>query len=394
LGITGGRDQERVEDGLLGDVRVRFLCRPGHPGWDGVGMAEKLLAEWSVVEATDRVLVAPSGHGALGVWAARQASPKNCVLCDTNVIAVETARRTLAINECAEATVQAGLPACETATLDVALVRLLKGRDLTRMLFMASFACLRPGGRLYLAGANKAGIKSAARDCSELFGEGLVLAYKGGNRVVSFSRPGTWPQPLPESYARAGVRRGTWHEFDLPFRDRVYHLRTRPGVFSWRSLDEGTRLLLDHLKVRSDERVLDVGCGYGVVGMCAADHAREGEAVLVDIDSLACDCARENLVRNGISNAYVVLGDGVSAAGRHDFTLIVSNPPFHSGQGVDLGATVRFISEARASLKARGRLVLVANQFLPYDRAMRDVFGHVETVARTRSYRVLTSSRP
>lgn len=381
------------EDAVLGDVGVRFVKQPGHPGWDQLSMAQVLLARFVDLTRGSRVLIAPCGHGALGVWAASRVCPGNCYLYDTNLVAVDTSRATLVANDVSGTPVVVGLPDADKFRVDAALVALPKGRDLARMLLAECFACLVPGGRLYLAGANKAGIKSAVNDCADLFGEGYVLGYQKGHRVVVYTRPEAWPQPLPEAYAKPGVRRGTWHSLHIVAGERDYDLVTKPGVFSWRSLDAGTELLLSHLTVRGNDRILDVGCGYGILGMHAATQAPKGEAVLVDVDSLACDCTRENLARNGITNARVVLGDGVTGSGCQDRTLVISNPPFHSGYAVDLGATARFIRESRAALVRGGRLILVANQFLPYDRAMREVFGQVEILARTRSYRVLSATK-
>ncbi|MBC7317474.1 MAG: methyltransferase, partial [Chloroflexi bacterium] len=159
-------------------------------------------------------------------------------------------------------------------------------------------------------------------------------------------------------------------------------------------LDEGTRLLLSALTVHPDDRVLDVGCGYGIIGMVAAMRRPSASVTMVDADLLAVACARETLRRNGLAETVrVVLGDGPQALGGERFTLIVSNPPFHAGHEVTLDIAHSFVAEAFEALEMRGRLILVANRFLPYHRAMEATFGEVEVLAQTSLYRVLAATK-
>src|SRR5438067_8190668 len=96
-------------------------------------------------------------------------------------------------------------------------------------------------------------------------------------------------------------------------RVRGFDLRieTQPGVFAHRGLDAGTRLLIETMRVSPTAHVLDLGCGYGAVGIVAAKLAERGGAVLVDSDIRATRLAEKNLALNGITNAEVILGDGV-----------------------------------------------------------------------------------
>ena len=180
---------------------------------------------------------------------------------------------------------------------------------------------------------------------------------------------------------------------ELSVGSEVFRLRTRPGVFSWRGLDAGTRLLLEHLQVRTVDRVLDVGTGYGVIGLYAARCANKGHATLVDADILALECARENVHLNNITNAEVLPSDGLGAVQDRRFTLIVSNPPFHSGHQVSLETAEAFIEDAYRALAPRGRLVVVANRFLPYDHLIRQAFGDANTLAATAQYHVIYAEK-
>jgi len=190
-----------------------------------------------------------------------------------------------------------------------------------------------------------------------------------------------------------GIEEGTFAEFDVSVGEHVYHIRSRPGVFSWEHLDAGTRLLLEHTPIHVTDRVLDVGCGYGIIGIHTALIAHKGHATLVDVDALACQSARASLEANGIRHADVIIGDGLKAVGDRHYTLILSNPPFHSGHRVTLNIAETFVRDAYTALEPRGRLVIVANRFLPYDRIMNEVFGAVTTLAQTSRFHLLLAEK-
>jgi 16S rRNA (guanine1207-N2)-methyltransferase len=163
-------------------------------------------------------------------------------------------------------------------------------------------------------------------------------------------------------------------------------LQTQPGVFAHRELDEGSRLLIEAMRVSPTARVLDWGCGYGAIGIVAAKLATRGHVTLVDVDIRATRLAQHNLELNGVQNAEVILGDGV-----HDlppktrFDVIVSNPPTHSGREVldDL------VASAYKALRPRGQLYLVINRLLSLRREVEAVFGNSELVARHKGFVVI-----
>jgi 16S rRNA (guanine1207-N2)-methyltransferase len=138
--------------------------------------------------------------------------------------------------------------------------------------------------------------------------------------------------------------------------------------------------------------VLDIGCGYGIIGLCAA---RAGaRAVMVDDDLLAVRCARVSAVANELADRCRVLpSDVTSAVQDRRFDLVLSNPPFHQGTDVNTATAQRIVREASGVLRPGGRLRIVANRFLPYDRVLSDTFGSVATLADDGRYRVLEAVR-
>lgn len=378
--------------GELGDALIELETRPGFADWDAITPAQQLLADEAEIASGETVLICPCGHGALGVWLAGETRADEGVLLDTNAVAVQVAQHNLGAQRATRAWARAGLPGDVPGPFDVVLMTLPKGRDLARLYFLAAFRALRDGGRLYLAGANKAGIKSAIGDAEALLGPSTLLTYRRSNRVVQFIKESR-DEPLPEMYRVPGMAAGTYYQFDVTVQGNTYAVHTRPGVFSWRGLDPGTAMLLEALDVHPSDEVLDVGAGCGIIGLHAARRIGADRVTLVDVDLLATDSAVQTLRANGMGGVEVLLGDGVAAAGDREFSLIVSNPPFHSGHAMEAEVVQVLIDEAYQALRPRGRLVLVANRFLPYDRSLQRVFGSAETLAQNTRYHVLSATK-
>jgi len=170
--------------------------------------------------------------------------------------------------------------------------------------------------------------------------------------------------------------------------ERGFELRlhTQPGVFAHRELDEGSRLLIEAMRISPTARVLDWGCGYGAMGLVAAKLATRGHVTLIDVDIRATRLTQRNLEANAITNADVVLGDGLrDLPPKARFDVIVSNPPTHSGREV----LDQLVAGAYKALRPRGQLYLVINRLLSLRREVDSVFGGSETVARHKGFVVL-----
>ena len=163
-------------------------------------------------------------------------------------------------------------------------------------------------------------------------------------------------------------------------------LATQPGVFAAHGIDAGTRLLIEAMRISPTARILDLGCGYGVIGIVAAKLASRGHVMLVDSDIRATRLAARNLELNGVTNAEVVLGDGVhDLPAKMRFDVVASNPPTHSGREV----LDDFVAGAYKVLRPRGRLYVVVNRLLSLRREVESVFGGAEIAARSGGYVVI-----
>lgn len=354
-------------------------------------VAGTLLAAALAPAPDARVLLI--GCGELAAALGRRAPGGGVWLLDADYAALTAAAGALAAVGVTNAAVsfEPFVPPERVGTCDLVALVAPKSRDLTRRWLVEARRALKTGGRLYLAGANDAGVRGAIADAAALFGGVELLDYRQRHRVA-LAAAGDDPQMArAPDWARApGIAPGTWREFTLAARGWTFALRSLPGVFAYDRLDEGTALLLDHLAVTPGESVLDVGCGYGIIGLLAA-RLGAGAIDLVDVDLLAVAAARENIARHGLQRARAFPSDVYGAVAGRRYDLIVSNPPFHAGKEVAYGAAHALIDRAPEHLRPGGRLVLVANAFLPYERRLRERFARVEALAATRRYQVLAA---
>jgi 16S rRNA (guanine1207-N2)-methyltransferase len=174
--------------------------------------------------------------------------------------------------------------------------------------------------------------------------------------------------------------------FAANLRGHDLRFTTQPGVFSYGEIDEGTRLLVGAMRVSPTARVLDLGCGYGVIGIVAAKLASRGHVTLIDSDIRATRLTERNLEANDIENADVILGDGVrDLPPKSRFDVVVSNPPTHSGRDV----LDEMVEGAYKVLRPRGQLYLVINRLLSLRKKVEEVFGNSETIGREKGFVVI-----
>ena len=107
-------------------------------------------------------------------------------------------------------------------------------------------------------------------------------------------------------------------------------LETRPGLFSPEHADRGTLAMLSRADFRPGMKVLDLGCGSGLVGIVAAKLCGAENVYLSDIDPLAVGIAVQNAARNGVGGVHTAVSDGFSGIDWTGFDLILSNPPYQS----------------------------------------------------------------
>ena len=194
---------------------------------------------------------------------------------------------------------------------------------------------LRHGAMLYVGARANRGARSLMRKLTETVGPAKVVARANGDWLMRAERspiipPQSDDEPLHE------------HLIEEEIRGRKYRFRAGAGLFSHDRLDPGTRLLIETMELRPRHSVIDVGCGYGAIGIVAAHLASVGRIVMVDCDARAFEYALANIRshhlnharKNGKPRVEVILGDRFDAVPGERFDRVLSHPPVHAGGDV------------------------------------------------------------
>lgn len=187
----------------------------------------------------------------------------------------------------------------------------------------------------------------------------------------------------PESKLSLGVVRAY-------FRSRLFEFLTASGVFSRTRIDLGTRLLVESMVLPENGLVLDLGCGYGPVGIAAAAFNPNLQVVMTDVNERAVWLARENAKRNGVENVKVRQGFLYEPVKNTKFEVVLSNPPITAG----MKTVMPLIEQAPQHLAKKGTLQIVVRSKVSGKRLtnlMTETFGNVNVLARKSGYRVLIS---
>lgn len=151
-------------------------------------------------------------------------------------------------------------------------------------------------------------------------------------------------------------------------------LETGNYYFSPQGLDKGTLLMLSKVQVTKTDKVLDLGCGYGIVGIYIAKLIGGDRVVMSDILSEAVQLSGDNLKRNAIEGVRLLQSDGLKDITDRDFTLILSNPPYHT----DFSVAKAFIEDGFKRLVVGGRLLMVVKRLAWYKNKIAGVFGGIK----------------
>lgn len=182
---------------------------------------------------------------------------------------------------------------------------------------------------------------------------------------------------------------------DIVFRDtlreQTLSFHSTWGLFSPRGIDEGTRLLLERVEIDPTDDCLDLGCGYGAIGLTLARLAPEGHTTLVDKDFVAIEYCHKNIEVNHISNAEALLSNGFDAIRGRSFDIIASNIPAKVGNEL----MSLFFYDAYQQLKPGGRLYVVTiNGLRDYiKRVFKERFGNYAKLKQGKNYTVAVATK-
>jgi len=174
-------------------------------------------------------------------------------------------------------------------------------------------------------------------------------------------------------------------QFPVQLCDQRLVFNTTWGLFSPREIDEGTELLLRYLpEFKPGERIIDLGCGYGPIGVSLAAANPQSEIIMLDKDFVAVDYANKNAQQNRLNNARAILSNGLSAVNGESFDAVISNVPAKVGK--EMWSIM--LEDTYRGLKPGGSVWFVSINGLReyFKRTMQQQFGNYKKVKQSRNY--------
>lgn len=268
-------------------------------------------------------------------------------------------------------------------SVDCLIYRVSKEKPVVHHVINQAQRILKPGGRLLLAGDKGEGIKTYIDKARKLF-SGACDAQKASGDV--------WLAELtcPDEPGSKPLDDKQYTTLRPEARDQNFEYWSKPGVYGWNKIDKGSAYLIEHLDAflmtmpEPPRNILDLGCGYGYLSLNAS-HL-DIPITATDNNAAAIAACERNFDRYPVNGKVVTAdcADGISGK----FDLILCNPPFHAGFGVEGDLTDRFLQAAHDRLSNAGVACFVTNLHIPLERKARDLFHQVEIIASNSNFKL------
>ncbi|TPH12202.1 methyltransferase [Litorilituus lipolyticus] len=225
---------------------------------------------------------------------------------------------------------------------------------------------LTPDATILLVGEKKGGIQSSKK---------LIPEYIDNYQKIDSARHCMlFAGSIAEQARTRPFNLDMWYkQYQLSIDGINLTVASLPGVFSQQQLDIGTALLLNNLPKQMSGKVLDFGCGAGVISCFIGKKHPDCQLSMLDVNALALTSAKKTLEINGLTGR-VFASNSLSTV-NEKYQHIVSNPPFHQGIKTHYHATEQFLSGIKANMLAKSNITIVANSFLRYQPIMEQSIG-------------------
>ncbi len=262
-----------------------------------------------------------------------------------------------------------------TTKFQTTVLFLPKSKELTEYLLQALAACTELQGLVYLVGEKKAGIERAAKQ----------LAHYGKTRKLDSARHcQLWQVQINEPITVPKLQ-----DFAQSYTVNDLTITSFAGVFSHGHLDVGSQLLIQHLDKIPTGKILDFGCGAGVIGALLKQRYPQSTVYLQDVDVFAIASTEQTLKNNNLEGTTIT-SDGIDASPK-GLTAIITNPPFHQGIQTNYQTTEQLLHYAIDHLVKGGELRLVANSFLKYQPLIQQAFGNCQVMAENNGFKIYSA---
>lgn len=166
-------------------------------------------------------------------------------------------------------------------------------------------------------------------------------------------------------------------------------LYTDSSLFSPNFVDKGTLTMLSKIEFQPGQKILDLGCGYGVIGIYAAHFSGAENVTMIDCNPVAIELAKKNASYHDLGAIHIFQSDGLNNIVERDFDLILSNPPYHA----DFHVPKNFIESGFHHLKYGGHMIMVTKRYQWYKNKLQSVFGGVKVIGENGYYIFISEKR-
>ncbi len=263
---------------------------------------------------------------------------------------------------------------------DMILLYWPKAKAEAEYLLAMLLAKLGKGTEIIVVGENRSGVRSIEKMFSQY---GRVIKHDTARRCSFY-----WGECTNDP---AKFDLNAWFKtYSLDINNLSVTIKSLPGVFSHGQFDVGSKLLLDSLP-KLNGKVLDFGCGAGVIGTVMALQNPDIELEMCDISAFAIASSKETLKANKITGK--VFASDVYSDTANNYNYLISNPPFHAGLDTSYSATETLLSQSPKHLKRNGHLYIVANSFLKYQPIITDALTNCETINKTSKFAIYHATK-
>jgi len=267
---------------------------------------------------------------------------------------------------------------------DLVVINFPKSKDELAFTLAMIAPYLLTDAKILLVGEKKGGVQSSPKltqhflnNCQKIDAARHCLLFAG---IYKFKESESKPFVI-----------GDWYKtYQINISDVPLTIASLPGVFSQKKLDVGTALLLENLPQEMQGKVLDFGCGAGVISCFIGKKFPDTELSLLDVSALAIASAKKTLQLNDLTG-NIFASNSLSTVSEN-YQHVVSNPPFHQGTQTSYQATEDFLRGISKHLlsnkKIKADITIVANSFLQYLPIMQQHIGKTDTIARKQGFSI------
>jgi 16S rRNA (guanine1207-N2)-methyltransferase len=255
-----------------------------------------------------------------------------------------------------------------------------KYKELNSFHIAKSFNLLAENGVFLIAAHNAIGAKSVIKNAAQIFGGGET--FNKFHCGIFAARKNNLP--CDQNKLNEFLKFGEIKKFG------DYYAKS--GVFSADKIDAGSQVLIEAIKSREIHGIVgDFGAGFGYLsGELLKTNVKIKEIFLIESDYSALNLAQMAIISN---KAKFIWNDATKIIYKNHFDFIVMNPPFHSENIKDISLGISFINSAYNSLKINAVLYMVANEKLPYENTLKNIFKNYEIISREKRYKVIVARR-